>query len=160
MVVITENIVTGGKKVYTCPPKLAVISAYAQGHQDWNTWNYEKKYGHLVTEHRTFVQCANWVALIEEFTKPSKGKAYYKDREILITNELYVEDYGWITEARYQHLMHCVVDEPALFYMNIKQRNIQYRTPSGTEGQMNIEEQDFWENRVFVPDKIAEGIKV
>lgn len=31
-------------------PKQAVIAAYAQDKKDFNTWDYDKHYGHLVKE--------------------------------------------------------------------------------------------------------------
>lgn len=34
---------------YSCSPRESVIAAYAQfSRKDFNTWNYEKAYGHLV----------------------------------------------------------------------------------------------------------------
>ena len=35
---------------YSCEPRSAVIAAYAQSRGDWNTWNYERAYSHLVRE--------------------------------------------------------------------------------------------------------------
>lgn len=33
---------------FSCSPRQAVIAAYAQSRGDWNTWDYEQKYGHMV----------------------------------------------------------------------------------------------------------------
>ena len=44
------NLTTRAKQVYDCTPRLAVLSAYAQSLKDWNTWDYEKRYGHLLLE--------------------------------------------------------------------------------------------------------------
>ena len=42
------NLSTGKEVIYTCEPQKAVLAAYAQNRRDWNTWNYQKKYGHLL----------------------------------------------------------------------------------------------------------------
>lgn len=46
-------------------PRQAVIVAYAQSLGDHNTWNYERRYGHLVREGRVTVSCGDWCALKE-----------------------------------------------------------------------------------------------
>ena len=57
------------KRVYTCSPREAVIAAYAQTKDtagnsvgDWNTWQYEKRYGELVIEGKMCVTCGDWSA--------------------------------------------------------------------------------------------------
>ena len=56
---------------YSLPPREAVIAAYAQSKGDWNTWDYEKKYAHLVrfsgTNDRT-VSCGDFAAVMAEGT--------------------------------------------------------------------------------------------
>lgn len=42
------NLATREKQVYFCEPRKAVIAAYAQSFKDYNTWDYERRYGHLV----------------------------------------------------------------------------------------------------------------
>jgi hypothetical protein len=42
-----------------------VIAAYAQSKNDWNTWSYEEKYGHLVKTGMSTVSVADFVALLE-----------------------------------------------------------------------------------------------
>jgi hypothetical protein len=39
------NLSTGEKQIYTCAPKEAVVAAYAHSLGDYNTWEYEEKYG-------------------------------------------------------------------------------------------------------------------
>lgn len=54
---------------YTCKPREAVIAAYAQNLRpnpsvigDWNTWQYEERYGHLVVEGKFCISCGDWSA--------------------------------------------------------------------------------------------------
>lgn len=51
------------EQVYTCSPKDAVISAYAQSLNDWNTWQYSERYNHLVMETDNIVSCGDFTAL-------------------------------------------------------------------------------------------------
>lgn len=46
----------------TCDPKMAVIGAYAQSRNDNNTWQYNERYGHMVTEGKHFVTCGDFTA--------------------------------------------------------------------------------------------------
>lgn len=58
------------KRHYTCTPREAVIAAYAQTLRkaggntigDWNTWQYEERYGHLVIEGKYCIACGDWSA--------------------------------------------------------------------------------------------------
>ena len=50
---------------YSCSPRAAVIAAYAQDLGDWNTWDYEAKYGRCVIEGRWTVFCGDFSALKE-----------------------------------------------------------------------------------------------
>jgi hypothetical protein len=45
---IVMNLITQEKQAYTCEPREAVIAAYAQSMGDFNTWEYEEKYGKLL----------------------------------------------------------------------------------------------------------------
>lgn len=45
-----------------CEPRDAVIAAHAQKVGDWNTWDYEVKWGHLVTETADMVTCGSMTA--------------------------------------------------------------------------------------------------
>lgn len=56
------NLATTAKQTYTCTPREAVIAAYAQAHNDWNTWNYAKRYGHLIVEGEHTVACGDFSA--------------------------------------------------------------------------------------------------
>lgn len=47
-------------------PRRAVMAAHAQDHGDYETWNYETRYGDLVTDRRYFVFCGNFAALKED----------------------------------------------------------------------------------------------
>ncbi len=53
------------EQAYSCSPREAVVAAYAQSRGDWNTWDYETKYAHLVrysgTNNRT-VSCGDFAA--------------------------------------------------------------------------------------------------
>ena len=44
------NLSTREKQVYFCEPRKAVLAAYAQSFKDYNTWQYEERYGHLLLE--------------------------------------------------------------------------------------------------------------
>jgi hypothetical protein len=54
------NLVTLEKVYYTCKPKEAVIAAYAQESGDYNTWDYESRYSHLVEEGKAIWVVGNW----------------------------------------------------------------------------------------------------
>lgn len=62
MAVTVMNLSTGEKQVYTCDPKTAVISAYGQSLKDWCTWDYEKRYLHLVEEGKSTWLCGDFSA--------------------------------------------------------------------------------------------------
>ena len=59
------NLATRQHIPYTCSPREAVIAAHAQARGDWNTWDYEKRYGHLVTEGRRVITCGDFTAIKE-----------------------------------------------------------------------------------------------
>ncbi len=46
-------------------PRQAVMAAYAQDLKDLNTWDYERRYGHLTKTGMTTVRCGDFCALIE-----------------------------------------------------------------------------------------------
>ena len=49
--VVVRNLATGKKQEYQgITGRQAVVAAYAQSLKDYNTWDYEKKYDHLVEE--------------------------------------------------------------------------------------------------------------
>jgi hypothetical protein len=50
--IIVHNLATGETHIYLgITPRAAVIAAYAQNvRRDLKTWEYERNYGHLVTE--------------------------------------------------------------------------------------------------------------
>ena len=50
MLIYVKNMITEEIIPYTIPPRQAVIAAFAQSKNDWNTWNYEKNYARLVEE--------------------------------------------------------------------------------------------------------------
>lgn len=50
---------------FSCSPREAVIAAHAQEHDDFNTWEYEERYGQEAVEFTTVsgclvVRCGNW----------------------------------------------------------------------------------------------------
>lgn len=48
------NLSTGSEHYYSgLTPRQAIIAAHAQSLDDWNTWNYEMSYGHLVRVSRS-----------------------------------------------------------------------------------------------------------
>ena len=61
-VTVVMNLATGQKQVYTTSPRQAVIAAHAQSRHDWNTWQYEERYGHLVESGQHTVLCGDWSA--------------------------------------------------------------------------------------------------
>jgi hypothetical protein len=44
-------------------PDIAVLCAYAQSINDWNSWSYEERYGHLVRRSREIVACGDFSAV-------------------------------------------------------------------------------------------------
>ena len=54
------NLLTGEKLIYTCSPKEAVVSAFAQSKNDYNTWNYKENYDHLVEEGNLTFLCGDF----------------------------------------------------------------------------------------------------
>lgn len=64
MLVTVFNLSTGSESYYSgIPPRTAVIAAYAQSKGDWNTWDYEKRYGSLVEKGTHSVACGDFSAL-------------------------------------------------------------------------------------------------
>jgi hypothetical protein len=57
---LVRNLSTLETKEYTCSPRDAVTAAYAQEHGDFNTWNYEQKYGLLIRERRACYGLGDW----------------------------------------------------------------------------------------------------
>jgi hypothetical protein len=51
------------KQYYICSPMEAVIAAYAQSKNDWNTWEYVKRYGYLLEEGEHTFLCGDFCAL-------------------------------------------------------------------------------------------------
>lgn len=56
------NLATGKKQKYTCCARDSVIAAYAQSRNDWNTWDYESRYGGLVEEGEYTFLCGDFCA--------------------------------------------------------------------------------------------------
>lgn len=64
-VVTVFNLATYDELVFSCAPREAVIAAYAQSKGDYNTWDYESKYGSLVRysgEGNRTVSCGDFAA--------------------------------------------------------------------------------------------------
>jgi hypothetical protein len=56
---------------YTCSPREAVIAAHAQSLLDWNTWDYETKYGSLVVTGQHTIACGDFcVSLRARLSNP------------------------------------------------------------------------------------------
>ena len=64
METIVLNLATQEKIIYTCDPVSAVIAAYAQEKNDWNTWDYKMRYSHLLEYGKHTVLCGDWSAFI------------------------------------------------------------------------------------------------
>lgn len=47
-------------ETYACSPRTAVLAAHAQSIGDWNTWDYERVWGHLVRESDRVVMCGSF----------------------------------------------------------------------------------------------------
>jgi hypothetical protein len=60
--VTVVNLATREVLTYTCSPEEAVVAAYAQEHHDFNTWDYDARYGKLVEHGQHTVLCGNWSA--------------------------------------------------------------------------------------------------
>ena len=60
--VTVMNLSTGEKQIYTNHPALAVIAAYAQSRNDWNTWDYIARYERLVEYGKHTVLCGDFSA--------------------------------------------------------------------------------------------------
>lgn len=56
------NLYDCSKQIYTCTPEKAVIAAYAQSKKDWNSWQYEERYSHLLVEGKECVACEQFSA--------------------------------------------------------------------------------------------------
>ena len=65
--VIVKKLGTNKEAVYIgITPRKAVIAAYAQERNDYNTWNYISKYDSMVQETVNVVTCGNWTALKDQ----------------------------------------------------------------------------------------------
>lgn len=64
------NLATGAERVYSLPPRAAVIAAYAQGRGDWNTWAYAERYGRQVETGRWHLICGDWTARLPSMSHP------------------------------------------------------------------------------------------
>lgn len=62
MVTVT-NLETKEAHLYSCSPREAVIAAHAQDKNDFNTWDYAKRYGHMVQWAGSHVTCGNFTAV-------------------------------------------------------------------------------------------------
>ena len=54
------NLSTQHKQIYTCPPDQAVVAAYAQSTGDFNTWDYDTKYNHLLEYGKCTILCGDF----------------------------------------------------------------------------------------------------
>lgn len=76
MSTVVRNLATGDKweAVYDLPPREAVRNAYAQyGRGDYNTWDYAKRYDHLVVEGNFTFACGDFCALKEGYGPTQEG---------------------------------------------------------------------------------------
>ncbi len=69
MLTVVVNLLTLEESTYSLPPRDAVIAGHAQMEKnDWETWDYEKKYASLVKFGQVSVICGNCSALLEGAT--------------------------------------------------------------------------------------------
>jgi hypothetical protein len=65
--ILVRNLASGEELLYSCSPRQACIAAYAQcERRDFNTWDYEERYGHLVEEASLTLIVGNWAAFKEQ----------------------------------------------------------------------------------------------
>ena len=60
MTCIVMNLITQDKQIFTCPPAEAVVAAYAQSSGDFNTWDYDNKYNHLLEYGKHTILCGDF----------------------------------------------------------------------------------------------------
>jgi hypothetical protein len=67
MQILTEvrNLSTDQVLHYTLPPEQAVVCAWYQGQNNWNTWDYDYENAPVV-EGKYTVACGDWCALKKE----------------------------------------------------------------------------------------------
>ena len=54
------NLSTQYKQIFTCPPVEAVVAAYAQSTGDFNTWDYDTRYNHLLEYGKHTILCGDF----------------------------------------------------------------------------------------------------
>ena len=64
-VVQVMNLATRQIITYTCTPRMAVICAYAQERKDFNSWDYEKRYGAMVQKGEYTFLIGDWSVFID-----------------------------------------------------------------------------------------------
>ena len=82
MITLAINLSTGEERTYVgLSPEQTAMAAYAQQHGDWNTWDYETKYKHLVKKTGLLkCGCGDWsVCVMTESEMLSKHDAERKD---------------------------------------------------------------------------------
>lgn len=55
---------TNEKQLFSCSPEEAVIAAHAQSLKDFNTWDYQERYGDKVVTGEFSVACGDFAALL------------------------------------------------------------------------------------------------
>src|SRR5690606_1611525 len=61
---IVLNLATGEELTFFIPAREAVIAAYAQSQGDYNTWDYERRYGALVIRGRLTWGLGDFAAMV------------------------------------------------------------------------------------------------
>jgi hypothetical protein len=56
------NLSSDDIQTFTCTPRQAVLAAHAQSLGDFNTWDYEQNYRHLLTRGRLTIACGDFCA--------------------------------------------------------------------------------------------------
>jgi hypothetical protein len=63
MATTVYNLANNAEMTFASNATDAVIAAYALEHKDGNTWEYRKRYGHLLRYGSRSVSCGDWAAL-------------------------------------------------------------------------------------------------
>ena len=103
------NMSTGLEQVYSCGAKEAVVCAYAQSLNDWETWNYTDKYGHLLVEGKHSFGCGDFSALKPKPPKTEKNMTTQEKVKKAI-NRLRFKSNVWRTGATNDAIFQMVND--------------------------------------------------
>jgi hypothetical protein len=61
MTTTVRNLATGEEHTYTLPPEKAVVCAWYQEKNNWNTWDYDYENAPVIEDKETLT-CGDWCA--------------------------------------------------------------------------------------------------